>query len=75
MANTGAGSACLRCLAGSGLRVRVTKEVLYSPGLDPDMKMVETVVEGSWGVGECSGSATRGAATGLPPCCSFFCLT
>ena len=54
--------------------MRVIKEVLYSPGLDPDMKMVETVVEGSWGVGESSGSATRGAATGLPPCC-FCCLT
>ena len=74
MANTGAGSACLRCLAGSGLSVRVIKEVLYSPGLDPDMKMVETVVEGSLGVGEGSGLATKGAATGFSPC-SFFCLT
>lgn len=73
VASTGADSACLRCLAGSGLRVSVTREVLYSPGLDPDMKMVETVVEGSRGVGE--GSATSGAATGFPPPCSFFCLT
>lgn len=52
----------------------VTREVLYSPGLDPDMKMVETVVEGSWGVEEGSDLATRGAATGFPPC-SFFSLT
>ena len=75
VASTGADSACLRCLAGSGLRVSVTREVLYSPGLDPDMKMVETVVEGSRGVGEGSGSANSGAATGFPPPCSFFCLT
>ena len=76
VASTGADSACLRCLAGSGLRVSVTREVLYSPGLDPDMKMVETVVEGSLGVGEGSSSATSGAATGFPPtCCSFFSRT
>merc|ERR550532_1784114 len=69
VASTGAGSACLRCLAGSGLRVSVTREVLYSPGLDPDMKMVETVVEGSLGVGEGSSSAATGFS---PTCCSFF---
>ena len=58
------------------MRVKVTREVLYSPGLEPDMKMVETEVEGNLGVGANSRgcSATRGAATGFPAC-SFFCLT
>ena len=33
------------------MRVKVTREVLYSPGLDLDMKMVETEMEGNLGVG------------------------